>query len=331
MGRLRVFIGTICFIAYLGLGVGISEGAEIILRYAGNMPIQHHITQGQELYAKLVMEKLKGKVKVEIYPAGQLYSDKDMMTALPSGAVDMGVVTNDMWTGLVPGLMGLQLPLFYDDRPHWWRTMDGKAGAILKQELEKAGVKLLHFMDYGGVEMTTKFPVRKMEDLKGKKMRGFGETTVKYLGLLGSSPTFMGGGEMYMGLQKGVIDGTLSGTTSFYDRKIYEVTKYVTIGPHMFTTYPVLVNLKKWNQLAPDIQQAMLEVAPQVQPWARKEAEKKDLECLELLKQKGMEIYTLPPDEKRRWRDASREIIEMFYKRAGDVGRKLVTLAEDAR
>lgn len=331
MGRFRLFIGFIGFIACLGLGIRVSAGTEIILRYAGNMPIQHHVTQGQELYAKLIMEKAKGKVKVEVYPAGQLYSDKDMTTALPSGAVDMGAVTNDQWTGLVPGLMVLQLPLFYDNRQHWWRTMDGEAGKILSNELEKVGVKLLYWMDYGAIEIATKFPLRKLEDLKGKKMRGFGETSVKYLGLLGASPTFLGGGEMYMALQRGVVDGTYSGTTSFYDRNIYEVTKYVNIGPHNFSPYPILINLKKWNQLPSDIQKAMLETAPQAQEWGRKECETKDFECLELLKKKGMEVYVLPPDEKKRWREASRGIIEIFYKRAGDVGRRLIKLAENAR
>ncbi len=331
MGKCKLFIGFISSIVLLGIGIGFSEGAEIVLRYAGNLPIQHHVTSGQELYAKLIMEKVKGKVKVEVYPAGQLYSDKDMTTALPSGAVDMGTVTNDQWTGLVPGLMVLQLPLFYEDRQHWWRTMDGEAGEILKKELEKVGVKLLYWMDYGGVELATKFPLRKLEDLKGKKMRGYGETSVKYLGLLGSSPTFLGGGEMYMALQRGVIDGTYSGTTSFYDRKIYEVTKYVNIGPHNFSPFLVLINLNKWNQLPSDVQKAMLEVAPQAQEWGRKECEKKDIECLELLKQKGMEVYFLPPEEKKRWREASREIIEIFYKRAGDLGKKLLTLAEKAR
>lgn len=331
MGRFRKFSGWVCLIGLIWLISGIAQGSEITLRYAGNLPIGHHVTRGQELYAKLIMEKAKGKVKVEVYPAGQLYTDKDMTTVLPSGAVDMGTVTNDQWTGLVPSLMVLQLPLFYDDRPHWWRTMDGEAGEILKKELEKAGVKFLYWMDYGGVELATKFPLRKLEDLKGKRMRGYGETSVKYLGLLGSTPTFLGGGEMYMALQRGIIDGTYSGTTSFYDRKIYEVTKYVCVGPHNFSPFLVLINLKKWNELPPDIQKAMLEAAPIAQEWGRKECEKRDIECLELLKKKGMEVYTLNPEEKKRWREASKGIIDIFYKRAGDLGNRLVELAEKER
>ena len=51
--------------------------AEITLRFAGNTPINHHVTRGQELYARLIGEKTKGKVKVEVYPAGQLFSDDD--------------------------------------------------------------------------------------------------------------------------------------------------------------------------------------------------------------------------------------------------------------
>jgi tripartite ATP-independent transporter DctP family solute receptor len=333
MGIFKKLIGLVSLIGLIGLGSQVSHSAEIILRYAGNLPLDHHITKGQEMYANLINERAKGKVKVEVYPAGQLYTDKDYTKVIPSGAVDMATVTTDQWTGLVPGVISLQIPLLYKDREHWWRAMDSEVGETLKKDVEKVGVKILYWQDYGGADLASKFPIRKLEDLKGKRMRGSGETSVKYLKYLGAIPTFLGGGEMYMGLQRGIVEGLNSGVTSFYDRKIYEVCKYLNIGPpHQLSVFMVLINLKKWNELPPDVQKVMMEAGREAQEAGRKIALGKEKECVEKLKEKGMDAYFLPPEETERWRKvAVPPAIEEFLKRTGDDGKKLYSLVEKLR
>lgn len=313
------------------LGTGISHSAEITLRYAGNLPIDHHVTRGQELLAKLVEQKTEGKVKIQVFPAGQLFSDKDMMKAVPAGAVDMAEVTLSQWTGIVPDLLVLDLPLFFSDRRHVWRTVDGKTGALLKQELEKAGVKLLYWMDYGMADFISKKPIKTLEDFKGKRIRGYGELSTESIRGLGGAPTFLGAGEVYMALQRGTIDGAASGTTSFYERKLYEVTKHVTHANYAFVMFGVMMNLKKWNELSPDLQKIFAACSKEAEEWGRKECEKMDKDSLELLKQKGMEVFVVPDKEKERWKKASMPAVERFLKRAGDRGKELMEMAEKTR
>jgi len=334
MERFKKFFGLVCFIGFVGLlgfSSGVAQGAEITLRYAGNLPVGHHVTRGQELLAKLIREKTGGHVDVRVYPAGQLFSDKDMMKAVPAGAVEMAEVTLSQWTGIVPGLLLLDLPLFYNDRRHIWRTVDGEAGEILKKDLEKVGVKLLYWMDYGSVDFASKKPIKTFEDFKGMRIRGFGELMTESIKCLGAAPTFLGGGEVYMALQRGTVDGAASGTTSFWERKYFEVTKYVTHSDYAFAMFGVLMNLRKWNELPPDIQKIILACSGEAQEWGRKEAEKMDKECLELLKEKGMEVYVLPPKEKERWRKANEPVFNLFIKRGGEKGKLLLELAEKAR
>ncbi len=93
-----VRVSAVVFI--LSLGVGFSSGfssaqaapakQEFLFRMAGTMPLDHYLTKTLEHFAKLMDERTKGQVKIEIYPANQLFSDKDLPKALPSGAVDMG-------------------------------------------------------------------------------------------------------------------------------------------------------------------------------------------------------------------------------------------------
>ena len=326
-----IFFSLVILFFFWALGPGIPQAADMTLRYAGNLPIDHHVTRGQELLAKAVEQKTGGKVKVQVFPAGQLFSDKDMMKAVPAGAVDMAEVTLSQWTGIVPNLLLLDLPLFFTDRRHVWRTVDGKAGEILKQDLEKAGVKLLYWMDYGMADFISKKPIKTLEDFKGKRIRGYGELITESIRGLGGAPTFLGAGEMYLALQRGTIDGAASGTTSFYERKLYEVTRYVTHADYAFVMFGVMMNLKKWNELSPDLQRLFADCSVEAEQWGRKECEKMDKESMEMLKQKGMEVFVITDKEKERWKKASVPALERFLRRAGDRGKELMEMAEKSR
>ncbi|MBI5592949.1 MAG: TRAP transporter substrate-binding protein DctP [Deltaproteobacteria bacterium] len=311
-----------------------SDKPEFVFRFAGNMPVGHYITKTQELYARLVEERTGGKVKLEIYPAGQLFSDKDLPRALPSGAVDMAQVTAGVWTGLIPPLSIIELPYFFKDHDHLYRAIDSlQFRQLLEAEFEKKGVKLLFWMDWGTATFIGRKPLRTLEDFKGKRLRGHGETQTELMEALGAAPVFMGAGELYLALQRGTIDGLLTTTCSVWDRKLYEVARYYTHIPiGDVTSLPaVLVNLEKWKDLPADYQGVMSVAAKEAQEWGYNQARESSEGCLRGLKEKGMEIYYLPDKERQRWSDSCRPILFRYIERTGATGKALVEEAEKAR
>ena len=74
---------------FLGVMIGSSSAwsEQIVLRYAGQLPVTHHLTKADYRFAKLVEEKTKGQVKVEVYPAGQLYKGSSIVKAVMSGDI----------------------------------------------------------------------------------------------------------------------------------------------------------------------------------------------------------------------------------------------------
>lgn len=314
---------------YFGLSQALS--AEITLRYAGDLPIGNHLTRGQEFFAKRVEEITKGRVKIEVYPAGQLFSAKDYPKVVPAGAVEMAQVAASQWSGLVPPITILDLPFFYDGWPHMWRVLDSGAGEILWREMEKVGVKPIFWVQDGSIGFATKFSLRKLEDFKGKRIRVFSELGSHTIKALGGAPSFMGGGEVYMALQRGTVDGAISSLTSFCDRKYYEVTKYVTEPQFMFAIYGCLINLKKWNELPADIQKVLLTAGKETQEWGRKEVQKVEMDALEELKKNGMEIYFLPKTDKELWRKTCKSAYDVVIQKMGDLGSRLMESAEKVR
>jgi tripartite ATP-independent transporter DctP family solute receptor len=325
-------VRVLCFILVSFSGIRFSEAAgdQIVLRFAGNLPANHFVTRGQEFYAKQVEARTKGKVKIEVYPAGQLFSDKDLIRALPNGAVDMAEATCAQWTGIEPLWLMFDLPLFFKDRNHWHRVVDSRVGTILKEEFEKkTGTKVLYWMDYGSSAFASKMPLRTMEDFKGKRIRGVGEAVLKGIQAMGASPVFLGGGEVYLALQRGTIDAANSGLSSFWERKYYEVTKYISGPDFTLGMFVVLINKKKWDSLPAGVQKDMLEAAGEAQQWGRVESEKADTEAATLLKGKGVEIYYPPENEKARWIQAVKPLAHEFYiSRGGDKAKALLEMVE---
>ena len=227
---------TFCFVARWS--VVFAAETQIKLRYAGWHPITHHVTRGQEFYARLVMEKTK-KVVIEVYPASQLFSDKDLVRALSTGAVDMGVMPTGLVTGQIPLLLAFDIPFIFKDRSHSHRWIDSEVSQMIDQEFEKRGYHILYWMDFGSFGFASTKPLRTLEDFKGKRIRGPGEMMVESLRALGAAPTVIGSGEVYLALQRNTIDGAISGWTSFYQRKYYEVSKYLTDADYTIGLFPI--------------------------------------------------------------------------------------------
>jgi tripartite ATP-independent transporter DctP family solute receptor len=308
--------------------------AEFLLRCAGTMPLDHYMTKTLEHYAKLIDERSKGRMKIEIYPANQLFADKDLPKALPSGAVDMAQVNMAMWSGLIPSLVVEELPFFYKDRDHFFRAMISPGVRnLLDKDFETKGAKVLFWMDYGYTGLIGKKPIKTMEDFKGKRIRGYGEISTEILKALGGAPVFMSIGEVYLALQRGTIDGVLTSTCSVYERKFYEVTKYFTlIRCGEFQNQPaVLVNVKKYNQLPADLQKLLVDASKDAQDWGLDIALKGTDDCLAKLKEGGMEIYNLPEQEKKRWTAATKGVTTRYLERTGEKGKALMEAVEKTR
>ena len=312
-------------------GLSDAVSAEIMLRYAGDLPVGNHLTRGQDFFAERVKELSKGRVEIQVFSAGTLFTDKDFNKAVPSGAVDMGLTLISRWSGIVPAANFTELPLFFDGWPHAWRVYDSEVGEIISKDMEKAGVKVLFWMQDGKAAIASKKPMKTLDDFKGKRVRVPSELGAYTIKALGGAPVFMGGGEVYLALQRGTVDAGISSVTSFVDRKYYEITKYITEPNFMFGLYACVINLNKWNSLPPDVQKILKAAGEKTQEWGRGEVEKSDSTALAELKKRGMDVYDLPKAEKEAWRNALKPVYDVVLKSCGADGQKMFDSANKAR
>jgi C4-dicarboxylate-binding protein DctP len=133
-------------------------------------------------------------------------------------------------------------------------------------------------------------------------------------------------GEVYIGLQRGTMDGVLTSLGTAFVRKFYELVKYCLLfkGGEFNVPPPVLINLKKLKEIPPELQNLLFQTSKEAQVWAFGQCQRGMEEFLVGMKEKGMEIFTLSGEEKKRWSETNRNILVNYLERTGKVGKELV-------
>lgn len=278
MGTQKKFLVAIVLVFTFGLLLGSylpAQAEPIVLRYAGNFPVTHFMTNMMKDWAKLVEQRTNNRVKIEVYPARQLYSDKDLDRALVSGAVDLGQAMANVLAGVAPSMHILDFAMLWDDWDHYDRVYHrGDGFKIMDAEAREHNMTEVFIMPYGSTlgPMTLKKKVVTHNDLKGLKIRSMGGNMALAMKALGATTVFMSSGEVYTALQRGTIDGAVSGLTSMYKRGWGEVAKFLWELYYCPTTCGhTVANLKSWNKLSPDIQKIMRDTGAEIEMKYRKE------------------------------------------------------------
>ncbi|MDQ0272007.1 tripartite ATP-independent transporter DctP family solute receptor [Cytobacillus purgationiresistens] len=313
-----------------GSGQTNSEGyEEATIRLAYNLPQDHHVAKGVEQFAKDVTEKSGGAINVQVYPAGQLLSDKDMNQSILTGGVEMGVNSSTLWASTVPVMGIFDVPYVFNTYEEAGDALNGEFGDKLKASMEEKGAKVLMFADYGFAQFANnKRPLESPADFEGLKIRSIGDIPSEMIKAYGASPVFMGGGEVYMALQRSTVDGATSGTTAMVQRKYDEVTKYLTINNYAYLEFILAVNKDFWNKLPEKSQLLLSETATEAEAWIRTQAEIEDEKTAKQLEEKGMEVYVVPEEDIPMWKEAAKPAWDAFSNNAGNIGKELLKMVD---
>jgi TRAP-type C4-dicarboxylate transport system substrate-binding protein len=98
--------------------------------------------------------------------------------------------------------------------------------------------------------------------MKGMKIRvQQSKIFVELINSLGASATPMNYGEVYSGLQTGIIDGAENNAPSLWTSKHYEVAKYYSLDEHSMVPEVLLMSKKVWDGLSPADQKLIARAA----------------------------------------------------------------------
>ena len=288
------------------------------LRFAHTVSTEDTSHQAIVEFARRVKERTSGRVEVEIFPSAQLGNDPKVLEGVRLGTIDMGMTGNPFFTSFAPELNVLDLPYLFRDYDHAFKVMDGPIGRQLLGTIEKHGLKGVGFLEIGFRNLTnSKRPVKTPEDVKGLKIRVVPNPAhVQAWKLLGGIPTPMPFPEVYLALKTGTVDGQENPITIIYANKLYEVQKYLSMTWHAYTVFDVVMNLKKFQALPPDVQTVMTEVLQEAFVWQRNLDRRVEGDYLQKMKAMGMLIEE-QPDRAAFAKVVANEVTEDYVRKFG--------------
>jgi C4-dicarboxylate-binding protein DctP len=313
---------------------GIAE-AKMTLRMVGFLPMQHHLTATSDLFIKEVEKNTKGEVEIKHFPAMQLYNHANSVAVLQSGGVDLGLVQTGFWTGVAPTINLMAYMSFFTNAKHYWGVMDGPAGDMMRKEFEENGnVKVIGNANYGKNEVSSNKPLIKYGDFKGMRLRAAGGGYAHWVRAMGAAPVTMDAGEVYQAMQRGTIDGAVSGPSTFDERKWYEVVKYSTDSNILPAyAYWMLLSKKTWDKLTPAQQKIFMDAAQKAREYNFGQVDEVDRLAEEKIQKMGMVLNKIDPAEEASWRKAVvPRLLEDYTKMAGkEKADKIINILEEMR
>lgn len=294
-----------------------------VLRLGTDTALDSHETRGAQKLADLVKEKSQGTLEIAVYENAKLGIMRDRNESMRMGTVDMGTSSVGFLSVYEPLAGIFDLPYLYQDKAHEMRVFDGPIGQEMNQKLQAEGLRVLCYFDAGSRQITNnRGPIRTPADLNGLRLRvPQSKASIEGFKALGSQPVPLPFSEVYVALQQGIADGQENPISLIYYNKLYEVQKYLSLTNHQQFMQVLLISEKSWKKLSPGQQQLLREAAQEAQAYERDLVSSEEVELLNHLKTKGIQINQLEHPEE--FAAKALPLREIYSKRLGQQAREL--------
>ncbi|WP_461211567.1 TRAP transporter substrate-binding protein [Desulfocurvus sp. DL9XJH121] len=262
------------------------------------------LVEPMQNFAKNVAERTNGNVKIELYLGAQLYKAKEEIPACERGDIDMTSPLDTYSSGIIPAMGIGGLPFLFKDAATIQKALhEGLWDLGVKDELLKHNLVLLGAASVGGYQVYSKDPVTKPEDFKGKLWGVSGSTASKICEAMGGSPTTLSSGELYLALQRGLIDGCTRPLLTGAGRKLDEVVKHLTVANMYYCNSFLVINKTVWDTMPKAYQDVLMECAAVRDAETLKRLQEFENGVIKQYRDKGMTVHTLSDAEFKAFAD----------------------------
>lgn len=282
----------------------------IVLRFADDIPKTHPISvYGSKVWMDEVEKRTNGRVRFQWYPSGQLGKGRDVLALVQSGAIDVGSIGPSYTPEKLPLSSVAELPSMFGSScagsEAAWALMR-KGGLLDEKEYAPLGLHVVFAFTNPPYEVqTVKRDVSTPADMEGLRLKTLGGASDDAALKLGAVPVQMAVPDLFLGLQRGTVDGRFGAFTSVYANSTQNVlsrsTQGADIGGFVLGTF---IGDRRWKSLPTDVQDAMLQAGDVAWKSFCAEADKENIAQAEALVEKNhWVVHTLTADEKAAWQN----------------------------
>ncbi|OPL17510.1 MAG: hypothetical protein AVO38_00560 [delta proteobacterium ML8_D] len=246
----------------------VEEEVEKVAAGTYTMKVGHsHSTSAPRHMSLLVFEQLveknsEGAIVVELYPAGQLGTEAEMLEQVQMGTLQ--ATRGGSFDEVATELSVYMMPFLFNEPAEFTAIASGPIGDEIAAAALDVGIYIPATGDAGGLRQWTNNvkSIETPEDIVGLKMRTPPiESIIKIMEALEANPVSIPYAELYMALKTGVADGQENPLVNIDDKKFYEVQKYMTMSNYQIHPDPMFVSNDWYQSLEPYLQEIVTDAA----------------------------------------------------------------------
>ncbi|SMF65815.1 TRAP-type C4-dicarboxylate transport system, substrate-binding protein [Tistlia consotensis] len=287
-------------VAVLAGGAGPALAETTLTVAHGFSPTHVIAAQGVDPWMACMKAKAGDQLGFNYYPSGQVASTKEMLTALNAGIADLttvpiGYVSSKMplnGVSMLPGLgssAGQVIPVY----------SKAVRQGLLAKEFEQNHIRPIWVMVLPAYQIVSRVgPLRTKEDFAGKVVRSAGGTMNLTLSALGASPAEIPSSDMYVAMERGTVDATLSAYASIKPYNINEVMNAVSANGE-FGSFSIAFSMSdsSWTKLSPELQQMASDCGSQVEGSIARFLDGEVDELKAEFSKAGVTVYDFTPEQ----------------------------------
>lgn len=284
---------------------------KMVTTWPPNFPI---LGEACEAFAEMVNRMSGGRMEIRVFGAGELVPALETFDTVRNGGAELGNGAAYYWAGKIPAAQFFATVPFgmNAQQVNTWITSGG--GQALWEACYRDFNLVPMMAGNTGVQMGGWFnrEINSITDFQGLKMRIPG-LAGKVLEKAGGAPVLLAGGEIYTGLERGVLDATeWLGPFHDYTMGFHEIAKYYySPGWHEpGTVLELIANKEKFDSLPEDLQAIIRAAAAYFNAWVFNRMEAANAEYLQIMIEKGIDIRKFPVEVLDTLRTYTQEVIE---------------------
>jgi TRAP-type transport system periplasmic protein len=249
-----------------------------------------------DVFAEKLKELSKGTMLIDQYPGAQLGQEPQVLQLVKAGDIDFCISASANAATLSPQAGVMSLHFLFRSEDHLKNALaDPEVAKAVKQMIAETvqGAHVIALATLGLRSMYSKKEIRKVEDMKGLKVRVQATATEDLMfPVYGAQTVHMPFGSVYTSLQTGVVDVAENGVNVYLVNKHYEVAPVLSMTEHEANNSLIWISDKAWQSLSPEQRAWVQGAADEVNKTQPGRALALERESAEKLKSMGVKVIT---------------------------------------
>ncbi len=299
----------------------------LILNQPVSVSAENPINQNLDEFRREVERRTGGALKIAIQSKAQRYEDNEVISAVSSGAIEMGATSLNQFAFDVP-LAGVFLQPFmfnYDALVRAAAKPGSEIRTLIDDEiLYWTNTRVLLWLPRGSTVIFS----RRVQDLNpaaivNRPVGAPDDLTKELTRACGGSPHLVPTSDLYTAFEKDTIQVTMTDIFGVTERNLWKVSDTIINTKHSPSLFIVVINDKVWDSLSEDHQKILTEAATALQERIWDLFAKIEADAYAFATERGMRVYEPTARQIVAWRECSAPLLESYMDRIGELGPRL--------